>query len=72
MLDVPAHAVVERWVGSYAHSALGDVLIERPEPHVRLVLVTGGSGASTAFALGEQVIADLDASGTGASPTPSS
>ncbi len=72
MLDVPAHAVVERWIGSYAHSPCGDVLVERPEPHVRLVLVTGGSGASTAFALGEQVIAELDESGGSASPQHSS
>ena len=41
------------------------MLLERPALNVRLVLATGGSGALTAFALGEQVVADLD-SATGA------
>jgi len=33
--------------------------VERPANHIRLVMVTGGTGASTGFALGEQVIDDL-------------
>jgi hypothetical protein len=34
-------------------------VIRTPRPDVRLVLVTSGTGASTAFALGEETIADL-------------
>ena len=50
--------VVERWTGTYA-SARGHSLVEAPMPHVRLVTVTSGTGASTAFALAEEVIAGL-------------
>jgi FAD dependent oxidoreductase TIGR03364 len=50
--------VVERWTGTYA-SARGHSLVEAPMPHVRLVTVTSGTGASTAFALAEDVIAGL-------------
>lgn len=50
--------VLERWTGTYA-SAAGHSLIEAPMPRVRLVTVTGGTGASTAFGLAEEVIAGL-------------
>lgn len=50
--------VLERWTGTYASSA-GHILIEAPEPGVRLVMVTSGNGASTAFGLAEEVISDL-------------
>ena len=39
--------VLERWTGVYA-SADGHSLVETPLPGVRLVVVTGGTGASTA------------------------
>jgi hypothetical protein len=35
------------------------VLIEAPSPRSRLVLVTSGVGASTGFAVGEEVVNDL-------------
>ncbi len=50
--------VRERWIGSYA-VANGAVLVDVPAPGVRLVLVTSGSGASTGFAIGEEVIEGL-------------
>ncbi len=50
--------VLERWTGTYA-SAAGPSLVETPLPGVRLVTVTSGTGASTAFGLAEEVIADL-------------
>jgi hypothetical protein len=53
-----APAVLERWTGTYA-SAADAMFIDAPAPDVRLVMVTGGSGASTGFALGEEVIAGL-------------
>lgn len=49
---------LERWTGTYA-SAAGHSLVEAPMPRVRLVVVTGGTGASTAFGLAEDVIAGL-------------
>ncbi|ATC32995.1 TIGR03364 family FAD-dependent oxidoreductase [Caulobacter vibrioides] len=51
-------AVLERWTGTYA-SAAGHSLVETPMPNVRLVVVTGGTGASTGFGLAETVVADL-------------
>ncbi len=53
-----APPVVERWVGTYA-SAARHSLVEAPMAGVRLVTVTSGTGASTAFGLAEDVIADL-------------
>ena len=52
-------AVQERWTGTYAVAAERDVLIESPGPEVRLVVVTSGIGASTGFAIGEEVIEGL-------------
>jgi D-hydroxyproline dehydrogenase subunit beta len=52
-------AVRERWLGTYATSKEGDVLIDAPSARVRLVVVTSGIGASTGFAIGEEVIQDL-------------
>ncbi|QUD89167.1 TIGR03364 family FAD-dependent oxidoreductase [Phenylobacterium montanum] len=50
--------VIERWTGTYA-SAPGHSLVETPAPGVRLVVVTAGNGASTAFGLAEEVIGEL-------------
>ena len=54
----PAPPVLQRWTGTYARGAEPS-LIAAPHPQVRLALVTAGNGASTAFAFGEEVIADL-------------
>jgi FAD dependent oxidoreductase TIGR03364 len=50
--------VVERWIGLYP-SGPDVAFMEAPAERVRLVMVTSGTGASTAFALGEETIADL-------------
>jgi len=50
--------VLERWTGTYA-SAAGHSLVETPAEGVRLVVVTSGTGASTSFALAEEVIGEL-------------
>jgi FAD dependent oxidoreductase TIGR03364 len=55
----PAPAVRERWMGTYAVARDRAVLIDTPSPGVRLVVVTSGVGASTGFAIGEEVINDL-------------
>ncbi|MFI4973346.1 MAG: TIGR03364 family FAD-dependent oxidoreductase [Caulobacterales bacterium] len=54
-----APPVVERWTGTYAWAPDRSVVIDTPAPGVRLVMVTTGAGASTGFALGEEVAADL-------------
>ncbi|HEV7612836.1 MAG TPA: TIGR03364 family FAD-dependent oxidoreductase [Steroidobacteraceae bacterium] len=52
-------AVRERWMGTYAVASDRAVFIDAPSPSIRLVVVTGGVGASTGFALGEEVIGEL-------------
>lgn len=59
VFDCPDRHIVNRWIGTYASSATRTVLVEKPADNIRLVMVTGGTGASTGFALGEQVIDDL-------------
>jgi FAD dependent oxidoreductase TIGR03364 len=53
-------AVSERWMGSYPIAQDGALLlVERPEPDVRIVIITSGTGASTGFAIAEEVIGEL-------------
>ena len=59
VLDVPGRAVRERWVGVYASGGDRLMLVDKPSDSVRIVIVTSGTGASTAFAIGEEVIAEL-------------
>ncbi|MEC9345151.1 MAG: TIGR03364 family FAD-dependent oxidoreductase [Pseudomonadota bacterium] len=54
--------VIERWTGVYA-AAAGTMFVDRPEAGLRLVTVTSGTGMSTAFAIGEEVIDELFGSG---------
>lgn len=48
--------VLERWTGVYASAKDRAMLVDAPSPQVRIVLVTGGNGASTAFAIAEEVV----------------
>jgi FAD dependent oxidoreductase TIGR03364 len=50
---------LERWMGTYASASDRPVLIESPDVAVCLAIVTCGAGASTGFAVGEEVIARL-------------
>jgi FAD dependent oxidoreductase TIGR03364 len=59
VFDLPGRHVVRRWIGTYASSPDRTVLVDRPAENARIVMVTGGTGASTGFALGEQVVEDL-------------
>ncbi|MDR0224963.1 MAG: TIGR03364 family FAD-dependent oxidoreductase [Burkholderiaceae bacterium] len=47
--------VVERWVGVYPSAPDVPCLVHAPDEATRVVAVTGGSGASTAFGLAEEV-----------------
>ena len=51
--------VLERWTGTYAYAPNRSVLIDVPDPAVRVVVITCGSGASTAFAVGEELVSGL-------------
>ena len=51
--------VVERWSRTYASVEGMAMFVDAPTPCTRLVMVTSGTGASTAFAIAEEVIGDL-------------
>jgi FAD dependent oxidoreductase TIGR03364 len=59
VLDLPGAAVTERWTGIYASASDRTMLRDAPTADSRLVIVTGGTGASTAFAIGEETVAEL-------------
>jgi glycine/D-amino acid oxidase-like deaminating enzyme len=63
VLDLPRPEVAERWTGTYASAPDRLMLVDRPSDAVRLVLVTSGTGASTAFAIGEEVVGELYGAG---------
>jgi FAD dependent oxidoreductase TIGR03364 len=52
-------AVEERWTGTYASAGDRLMLVDAPHRNVRVAIVTSGTGASIAFAIGEEIIADL-------------
>jgi glycine/D-amino acid oxidase-like deaminating enzyme len=59
VLEVPGRRVTQRWIGTYASASDRTMLIDRPAPRVRIVLVTSGTGASTAFGIAEDVWDEL-------------
>jgi len=54
-----ASAVRERWTGTYLSCTDRSMFVEAPAGNVRIVMITSGSGASTGFAIGEEVVAEL-------------
>jgi D-hydroxyproline dehydrogenase subunit beta len=58
-LDIPNTRIVERWQGQYPSSATETAFVDAPDADVRVAVVSSGTGMSTAFALGEEVIAEL-------------
>lgn len=66
VLDLPGRRVAERWIGTYASAPDRWRLTDAPDEATRIVVVTAGCGASTAFAIGEETLSDLFASQTGA------
>lgn len=59
ILQGPAPEVTERWIGTYASASDRLMLIDRPSDALRIVLITSGTGASTSFAIAEEVIGEL-------------
>jgi D-hydroxyproline dehydrogenase subunit beta len=55
-LGIAPPPVMERWTGTYASAPDRSLLIDVPEASVRVAIVTCGAGASTGFAIGEEVI----------------
>jgi FAD dependent oxidoreductase TIGR03364 len=54
-LDLAECEVLERWTGVYPTGAASDCLIEAPDAATRVVVVTSGTGASTAFGIAHDV-----------------
>jgi FAD dependent oxidoreductase TIGR03364 len=65
---IVAPPVLERWVGTYAAVEGRTHFIDAPSSGVRLVMVTGGTGASTAFGIAEKTLADLFGQSQGGAP----
>lgn len=53
-----APRVIERWVGEYPSTSV-PAFIAAPTPESRVVMVTSGTGMSTAFALAEEALASF-------------
>jgi FAD dependent oxidoreductase TIGR03364 len=51
--------IEERWIGTYASAEDRLMLVDAPLPNVRVAIVTSGTGASTAFAIGEEIVIGL-------------
>lgn len=58
-LRLPGAQVTERWMGTYASHPEKLMIMDAPDPAIRLVIVTSGTGASTAFAIAEETLTDL-------------
>ena len=58
-LGIVPPPVLDRWIGTYASAPDRAVLLDAPRPGVRLAIVTCGAGASTGFAIGEEIVASL-------------
>jgi FAD dependent oxidoreductase TIGR03364 len=58
-LGAAAPPVIERWTGTYSSAPNAAMFCEAPSANTRLVMVTSGTGASTAFAIAEEVIGEL-------------
>ena len=56
-IDIERVEVVERWTGVYPVGAAADCVIEAPDARTRVVVVTSGTGASTAFGIAADVFA---------------
>ncbi len=59
VLDLGPYEVCETWIGTYASAPDRWRLTDAPDEATRIVMVTAGCGASTAFAIGEETISDL-------------
>jgi D-hydroxyproline dehydrogenase subunit beta len=55
-LDLSQCEVVERWTGVYPTGAVADCIIEAPNAATRVVVVSSGTGASTAFGIAQEVV----------------
>lgn len=58
VFDLPERRITERWVGSYASND-DTVFTWQPSADSLIGIITGGTGASTGFAFGEELVARI-------------
>jgi FAD dependent oxidoreductase TIGR03364 len=58
-LGIEPPPTIERWIGTYASASDRPIVIDELEPAVRIAIVTCGAGASTGFAIGEELVTSL-------------
>jgi len=54
-IDIGEHETIERWIGVYPSSIDRTAIIDAPDNSTRMVIVSSGTGASTAFGLAQDV-----------------
>jgi FAD dependent oxidoreductase TIGR03364 len=59
VLNLPGAQVTERWTGTYATLPDRLMIMDAPDPSIRLVIITSGTGASTSFAIAEETLTDI-------------
>jgi len=59
VLDLGNRHILERWVGYYSSAPNRLMFCDRPRDDTRIVMVTSGTGASTAFAIAADVVGEL-------------
>lgn len=59
VVALPDPVVSERWIGTYASAPDRLMLVDRPAADLRIVVITSGTGASTSFAIAEEVIDEM-------------
>ena len=59
VLDIGRYRVTETWGGTYSKAEDRWRLTDTPSPNVRIVMVTAGCGASTAFGIGEETLSEM-------------
>lgn len=60
----PPPPVLERWTGIYASATGQTMFADAPREGVRLVMITSGTGASTSFAIADEVVDEFFGSTT--------
>jgi FAD dependent oxidoreductase TIGR03364 len=59
VFDLSNRRILERWVGYYSSAPDQLMFCDRVRDDIRIVMVTSGTGASTAFAIAEEVVGEM-------------
>ncbi len=59
VFEGPLPRLTEHWIGTYASSPDRLMLVDKPADALRIVIITSGTGASTSFAIAEEVVGEL-------------